>query len=73
MQSQLLEVNTLLKPTSKSIEHIEEGTTEPMQVEKDITAQSEEAVECNINEPIGHDKLKGDTLDVDSDVEPTER
>jgi hypothetical protein len=61
MQSQLPEVNTLLKPTSKSIEHIEEGTTEPMQVDKDVTTQSGEAFECNINEPIGQDTSKGDT------------
>jgi hypothetical protein len=44
-----------------------------MQVEKDVTTQSEEAMQCNINEPIGHDTLKGDTLDVDTNVEPTEQ
>jgi hypothetical protein len=37
-----------------------------MQVGKDVTTQSEEAVECNINEPIEQHTSKGDTLDVDT-------
>jgi hypothetical protein len=65
-----MEGNAMLKPTSTSIEHIEEVATEPKQDGKDVTTQPEEALEFNIQEPIGQESSKGETLDIDTNVEP---
>jgi hypothetical protein len=74
MQSLLSEGHALLlQTTSAAIEHVEEASKEPIQLRKDGTTQSEEAMEFNINEQTRQESSQGHTLELDTNIAPIEQ